>query len=156
MEPKYIRDFIEIVYPGMTELAITMNDEKTILIDAVKLINALKKDNNILSDRNVALDSENNSLKIENCVLRKDKVRLDFMDNQSGWTRWAGYDTKDGSSTWPIFGRSSFRNEIDKAMKYCDKYKSTPKKRKTMIKDQEYKQYLKLKEKFEGNDNEKK
>ncbi len=40
---KYIEDFYKEVYPEMTKLAIASNDEKSVIIDATKLIRELRE-----------------------------------------------------------------------------------------------------------------
>jgi len=44
-DPKYVTDFIKQVYPESTELAMALNTEKSLLIDATNLIKELKSSN---------------------------------------------------------------------------------------------------------------
>ena len=42
--PEYIMDFLKVVYPGSEELALTVLDEKTALMDATQTIINLRAD----------------------------------------------------------------------------------------------------------------
>jgi hypothetical protein len=46
-----------------------------------------------------------------------DKQRLDFLAAQH-YTRWVGYDSHNGTYTWPVFANNrNLRDEIDKAIR---------------------------------------
>ncbi len=54
-EPKWVTDFISAVYPEETELARMGASEKSILVDAVGLINELRERVKWLEDRHLRL-----------------------------------------------------------------------------------------------------